>query len=213
MIETAGDLLRGMIVEARRDPVMIAMAIVFTTVLAMLGDLGGAAMMPVSFLAIAVAAFVLQYVLTRRAMRAGGLLADDAPGNVGAFFGLGLLSGLGILLGITLLILPGIWLYARWLAATPILFADDIGVTEALATSVERTRPLLWPIIVAAGIVNVPYVLAMAATFLLPEQAQVAVGPSLAINLGLNGSQIAAWYLAIAIYRAIRPEPVEAVFA
>jgi len=61
--------------------------------------------------------------------------------------------------------------------------------------------------------VNLPYLLAKGTLRLRPDPVPMTVGPSLAINAGLNVSQVAAWYLAIALYRATRPEPVETAFA
>lgn len=213
MVQRASDLVLGAIDELRRDPGAVAIACVLLIVIGTLSDLGGDEMLLLSILASEVVAFVLQYALTRRAMRAGGLPTKMAPGDVGGFFGLCFLSNLAILLGFILLIVPGVWLYARWLAAVPILFAEGKGVSEALATSAARTRSLLRPIIFAAGFVYVPYLGALGVDAVLFELATVSTGALVIINIGLTVSQIAGWYLAIAIYRATRPEPVEAVFA
>ncbi len=213
MIKAAGSLLHGMIVELRRDPIAAAIGGGALTALSMLGDMGGADMMRLSFFAASIATFALHYTLTRRAMRAGGLLAIDAPGDVGGLFLLSLVSNLGILLGLVLLIVPGVWLYARWFAAAPILFAEETTSAEAMAASAARTRPMLGPIILAVAILYVPFAAAFVASTALPEEALVTTGVSLAINVGITISQVAGWYMAIAAYRAVRPEPVEAVFA
>jgi hypothetical protein len=213
MIEEAKSLLHGMTVELRRDPIAAAIGVVPVVALGMLGDLGGKGMLPLSFFGASVTSFALHYILTRRAMRAGGLLATDAPGNVGGLFLLNLVSSLGISLGFILLIVPGVWLYARWIAAVPILFAEEMTPSQAMAVSASRTRPLLGPIILAVAILYVPFVAAFIASIALPEEVLVVTGVSLAINSGITISQVASWYMAIAAYRAIRPEPVAAVFA
>ncbi len=213
MIAEAGSLLHGMTVELRRDPIAAVIGGMALTALGMLSDVGGADMMRLSFFAASIATFVLHYILTRRAMRAGGLLAVDAPGDVGGLFLLDLVSNLAILLGFVLLIVPGVWLYARWFAAVPVLFAEETSSSEAMAASAARTRPMLGPIILAVAILYVPFVSALVASIALPEEALVATGVSPAINVGITLSQVAGWYLAIAVYRAVRPEPVEAVFA
>jgi hypothetical protein len=213
MMDEALNLLRGTVAELRRDPIAVAIGLVPLVGLGMWGDLGGAEVLRLSFLVISVTSFMLQYLLTRRAMRAGGLLPGDAPGKVAAFFGLCFLSNLGILLGFVLLIVPGIWLYARWLAAGPILFAEDMTVSEALAASAERTRPLLGAIVGATCIVYLPFLIALITSIVGEEATILSVGASLAINLGLTVSQIAGWYLAVAIYRALRPQPLADVFA
>ena len=213
MITQAFDLLRGMIAELRRDPVAATIGIVPLIALGIWGDLGGAGMMGLSFLATSVASFVLHYMLTRRAMRAGGLLSVDAPGDVSGLFLVNLVSNLGITLGFVLLIVPGIWLFARWFAAVPILFAESKTPAEAMAASAARTRPVLGPIILAVAIAYVPGVTALVASIALPEDGSVSPGMSFAINFGLTISQVAGWYIAIATYRAVQPEPIEAVFA
>lgn len=212
MVETL-NLLGGTAAELRRDPVAAGAALIPLVGLGMWGDQGGEGAIRLTFFATSIVSFILQYGLTRRAMRAGGLLAVDAPGNVGAMFLLNLVSNLGILLGFLLLIVPGIWLSARWSAAVPILFAEEPRSSEAMAVSAVRTRPMLLPIVAAFAILYAPFLLALIASILLPEGELVSPAISLAINLALSISQIAGWYLAISIYRATRPEPVEAVFA
>ncbi|KQM42695.1 hypothetical protein ASE57_11075 [Sphingomonas sp. Leaf11] len=213
MIGDALHLVRDTVEEMRRDPVAMVGGLVPLVALSMWGDLGGADVMPLSFLAISITSFILQYVLTRRAMRAGGLLTADMPGNVGGFFGLCFLSNLGILLGFTLFIVPGIWIYARWIASGPILFAEQATVGEALANSAERTRSLLGAIVGATAILYMPFVAGLAASMMSDEATILSPAVSLAINIGLIGSQIAGWYLAVAIYRALQPQPLAEVFA
>ncbi|KQM87325.1 hypothetical protein ASE67_06300 [Sphingomonas sp. Leaf23] len=213
MIGDAVELLRGTAVELRRDPVAAVVGLVPLIALGMWGDLGGAGIMPLSFFAASIASFVLHYVLTRRAMRAGGLLAKDASGDVSGLFLLNLVSNLATALGFVLLILPGIWLLARWLAAVPILFAEKTTPSEAMAASAARTRPLLVPIILAVVALYAPSIAALVASIALPEADIISPGMSFVINFASTISQLAGWYMAIATYRAVQPEPVEAVFA
>ena len=56
------------------------------------------------------------------------------------FIGLTLLSSLGTLLGFIALVLPGIFIMARWILAPQMLVARDSGVMQALGDSWERTR-------------------------------------------------------------------------
>lgn len=206
-------LLRGTAAALRRDPVAAAIGLVPLVAFGMWEDLGGAEVMGLSFLALSVVSFIAQYVLTRRAMRAGDLLPADAPGNVGGLFGLCFLSNIGILLGFTLLIVPGIWLYARWLASGPILLAEEATVGEALAKSAEWSRALLWAIVGATGLLYLPFVTGLIVSVVADEATIESPAVSLAINIGLAVSQLAGWYLAVAVYREIRSQPIAEVFA
>lgn len=212
-MEKVFELLRATVAEFGRDPVVAAIGMLLLVVLGVWGDLAGAEVMRLSFLSISVTSFILQYVLTRRTMRKGGLLAVDAQGNVSGFFGLCFLANLGILLGFTLLIVPGIWLYARWIASGPVLFAEDMSISEALASSAERTRPMLDAIIGVTCIVHLPFVAGIIASVVAEEASMLSIGVSTATNIGMSVSQLAGWYLAVAIYRAVQPQPLADVFA
>ncbi len=200
--------------ESTGDPVAAGTTLLVLTTLGAIADTrDDASVMPVLLL-LSAAAFGLQYVLIRRAMRLGGLLDRDAPGAVASFFGLLFVSGVGIVFGLALLILPGIWLYARWVAAAPVLFADrNLGVIEAMDESTRRSRPMMGPILLACTLTYLPYLAALAIqAFVFVDIRPDPVVAAL-VNLVISGSQILGWYLSVVVYRATRAEPLDAIFA
>jgi hypothetical protein len=156
--------------------------------------------------------FLLQYWLTRemlsrldrRSARAGG---------IGTFFLGSLLSGIGILLGIVLLVVPGLVLMVRWSAVGPIILAERVGATEALAKSWDATRGHSWPIFGALMIVFIPAIVGFAAMIADPDSRNVAT--LLVYNIGFSVSLLIGWHAAVAIYMAIEPKPkrLEEIFA
>ncbi|HET6526174.1 hypothetical protein [Sphingopyxis sp.] len=84
---------------------------------------------------------VLQAWATLTILRMAGVeLPQQTSLRIASVFGVGLLFGLGVGLGLLLLILPGIYLAARWYLAVPTLLAEDMGVSEALSASWDRTE-------------------------------------------------------------------------
>lgn len=84
---------------------------------------------------------ILQAWATLTILRWAGIELPQPPKlRIASVFGVGLLFGLGVGLGVLLLILPGIYLAARWYLAVPILLAEDMGVSEALSASWDRTE-------------------------------------------------------------------------
>ncbi|KQM96849.1 hypothetical protein ASE78_12975 [Sphingomonas sp. Leaf25] len=202
--------------EAMRDPAMAAIALIVLTGTGVVVDIlddADANVVPMVLL-IALASFGLQYALIRRTMRRGGLLATAAPGAIAAFFGLLFVSSIAITLGFVLLILPGLWLYARWIAAVPILFAHrDRGVIEAMDESTRRSRALMPRLFLIAVLIHLPVGIGLLVSELVYNDVQPDIALTVLLRIADSGSQILGWYLAVAVYRATQPEPLDAVFA
>lgn len=194
-----------------QDPVAAAIALILLSGVGVAFDMAPPEVMALAMFGTSIAGFAAQYILTRRVMRRDGLLMAGAAGAVAAVFGLGIVSNLAIGLGFLLLVVPGWWLAARWIAAVPVLFAEEPGVMAALDISAARMRPMVPAAMVAILIVYLPFVVAMA-WFFLEGDVETSAATSVPTNLAMSVSQVGAWYLAVAAYRLTRPESIDAVF-
>lgn len=143
------------------------------------------------------AGFVAQYWLTRRALDRHGL--RHGRGVVALYFGMCLVSGLGIVLGLVLLILPGLWLAARWIAAGPALFCEEVGAIDALGRSASLTKGRVAPIMIALVLASMPVLLVIGVAFVRDEYDMAT---SIIENAALTVSQLLVWYMAVVVYRA-----------
>ncbi len=186
-----------------------------TTALAVLPGGGGDARF--AFVGGIVSIFGQFIVSGRVARRAGLMQADDVPGRAGSYALLSIVSGLAILLGIFLLVLPGLYLLARWSIAVPIVIAEGKGMGAALGASWTRTRGRAVPICLAFLVVGTGLVVsAVLDLFLMPEYGPAPLVPALASNLLAYASTVLTWFLAMAIYsfsaREAAPQ-LEQIFA
>jgi len=83
---------------------------------------------------------VCGYFLLVAMLRRTGLLTQTSEDAFLPYIGLSVLSSLGVLLGVLALVLPGLFIMARWIVAGPILVAGGNGVMASLGESWERTR-------------------------------------------------------------------------
>lgn len=79
-----------------------------------------------------------------------------AVGRAGSLLWLEMLVFLGLLVGFILLIVPGIWLYAAWSVATPVLLIEGVKGRRALGRSRGLVRGRWWP---TAGVLLVAEVM------------------------------------------------------
>ena len=151
-----------------------------------------------------IASLAAQYYLTASSLERLGLREPGGRNRFGAFWGLNILSGLGILLGYLLLILPGIYLSARWVAASAALLAEDGTVNNALGESWAITKPSLWPIIGVLLVIFVPAcVIGFGLSFLF--QAWWPVDGSPILYVFVFSAFAVSWLAAVAIYSLLRP--------
>lgn len=138
---------------------------------------------------------VIQAWTTLAILRLAG--ADTPPSarlRVASVFGVGLIYGLGVGLGLLLLILPGIYVAARWFVAVPILLAEDVSASEALSASWDRTEQYwLSCAILAVGAFIVQLLPAAGVTL-----ASGNVGARWAIVVVMNAVSQAGWLFGVA---------------
>src|SRR5688572_25368634 len=118
-----GQLFGAMGEEVQRNIAAIGIAVVVLIVgnLAMDRWLPGTS----SFTAAGILSLAVQYGLTRHALDRAGLLPKGAPSRFGSLWGMSIVTGLLCLFGFILLILPGVYMVARWMLAAPIILAED----------------------------------------------------------------------------------------
>lgn len=151
-----------------------------------------------------IASLAAQYYLTASSLERLGLREAGGRNRFGAFWGLNILSGLGIGLGYLLLIVPGLYLSARWVAASAALLAEDGSVSGAMGESWEITQPSVWPIIGALLVIFVPACLVgFGLGFLL--QTLLPLVASLLMYVFIFSALTVSWLTGVAVYSLLKP--------
>jgi hypothetical protein len=89
------------------------------------------------------------YFLLEAMLRKTGFLGRDSEDAFLPYVGLSILYILGVGLGLILIILPGLFLMARWSVASPLVIVHGGGPIKAMQESWERTKGNEFPILVA----------------------------------------------------------------
>lgn len=126
----------------------------------------------------------------------------------GSLFLAGLLGGLGMLAGTILLVLPGIFLMARWSISTPFIVAEDLSGSAALKASWDATFEARW----ALFAVFVAFCAGLGALFVAVilinvtfDFGQESLFLSVATNFLVSLCSVGGWILGVGIYRGLRP--------
>ena len=85
---------------------------------------------------------IVIYLLTREMLRAEKLIENE--GGFGSYFLASLLAGLGVIGGFILLIVPGLYLLARWALAPTLTIARALPGVDAMKESWGRTGDVAW---------------------------------------------------------------------
>lgn len=139
-------------------------------------------------IAYGIAITFVQVWITREAFKQSGVEPAMLVANSLSVYLQGLLTGLGIGLGLILLILPGLYIFARWYLAAALLVRDQGGRRAAMRRSWEMLA-VHWPAALGVGLI----------LFLL-SIAPVAldlVAPSLSAELGFG------WLVATNLFSAL----------
>jgi hypothetical protein len=157
---------------------------------------------------------VVQYYLIRHLVDRHGLRSADRLGGFGSFFVVGLITGLAVLLGFVLLIVPGIYLIARWSMVDAAVVAENRGFSDAMRRSWDATADNVLPIGLAILTISLPMIIGFAMMFTIGasggEEAINGLGLSIVVNLLLYASQISIWYFGVALYQLLLAGPAEA---
>ncbi|MCJ2186065.1 hypothetical protein [Novosphingobium beihaiensis] len=82
------------------------------------------------------------FAVLRHLLRREGMVEDE--GGFGSYFVAQLLSGLGVIVGFVLLIVPGLYLLARWSVAPSLVVGRGLRASDALGASWDATRNCAW---------------------------------------------------------------------
>lgn len=162
-----------------------------------------------------ISTFIGQYLVTRAAMSAAGLELSARPGTTTSFFGAVIMIGIASGLGLLVLIVPGVYLYARWALAVPVILGEGEKMSEAMKISSERTSGHIVPIAITLVIANLPWVAVLPVMFYLyPEVGTIPLQLSTLTSAGIYSAYLASWYCMVAAYDLLRPtHALEDVFA
>lgn len=161
----------------------------------------------VSFLPGAIGGVIAHYYLIATALTRLGLRKEGTPNRFWDFWGLLILSGFIALLGLAALIVPGLYLNARWAAAGSVLVSGDSQVGAALDQSWTMSGPSAWAIVATWLLIYVPILL---------------IGMTLAGVLGIStpllaqsvtqivwsSAAVISWLMGVAVYSLLRPGTV-----
>lgn len=139
----------------------------------------------------------VQVWITREALAQAGIAAAMSAANSLSVYLQGLLVGLGVLLGLVLLILPGLYVFARWYLASALLVRDEGGRRAAMQRSWDMLA-VHWPAALGVGLILfalsvAPLAVELAAPALAFEYGfGWLVATNLAAAIGIVGSYLAA---------------------
>lgn len=159
---------------------------------------------------------VAQLLLTRQLLiRLGMMQTDRSSVRILAMFGMNLVSGLAIILGMVLLLIPGLYLAARWSASAPILIAEDRGVGDSLSESWRRTADAVWPIVGALLLIWSPTFAVVAFGGVLGGNGVPALLTETIADAAMAAGSVVGWCVAVSVYGQLRPrlDELEQVFA
>lgn len=221
---TAGGLLRDTLALVGRDLpaalLVIAGIVAATTFVDVtapnLGNLLGIPIM------------VTQFYWIRRLIDRNGLRVADTFAGFGSFFVLGLITGIPTVLGYLLLIVPGIYLSARWVMSDAALLAENAGSSSAATRSWEASRGHVLQLSLAMVALWAPQFVGFCVLFYgaavgasIDQEMVYGATPTLyaldaLVNLLIYASQVLIWYFGVAAYALIagpRETQLQEVFA
>ena len=194
-----GDLLAALAEQLRENKVTALSAIVILIAgnLA-LDKYSSTSFAPAGFLSLAMQIFV-----TRGALQRTGLIGSKAPAKFLSLWGMTIVSSIAILLGCVLLLLPGIYLAARWMIAAPAIIGEDLSAGAGMRESWERTRDSVWPIAGALVIVvGGGFVAAMIPVMVYGEGQEPSIATAIGYLLAFTGS-VSGWLMAVGAYQML----------
>jgi hypothetical protein len=153
-----------------------------------------------------------QFLLTSALLRREGAHhAWGKPGRAASFFIAGIVTGLAVSAGMLLLILPGLYLYTRWLVTVPLVVGEGESMRGALRSSWDHMGPHLRPAMIATAIVLAPGALALLAQLLFfPAYGPAPLWAAVAVNMLLSASLVGSWYFAVAAHLLVREATIPA---
>lgn len=162
-------------------------------------------------------AVFIQYGITRAFMADRGICVEERRGSPLTVLAAYILSTTGIVLGSIALLIPGIFLMARWFVIVPLIVANGAGPGSALPESWHLVRGNTGAVALALTILYLPLIGLIAAAFAGNDlfYAGDRDPPGLATLAVTEGSVVVTWYAAVAYFemRGAAQHRLEEVFA
>jgi hypothetical protein len=145
----------------------------------------------------------VQLYIIRAALKKANLLPADSKPKLWTFWWMSVMSALAIMLGCVLLIVPGVYLAARWFVAGPIVIAEDRSATEALRESWQRTRSSVWHLVGATFVVfGGGLAVAILPSIIIPQSAR-GISFDATTYLVMFAAYICGWLMQVGAYAMI----------
>ncbi|MEO5773203.1 MAG: glycerophosphoryl diester phosphodiesterase membrane domain-containing protein [Sphingomicrobium sp.] len=200
----AGQVLGAMIVETTRNMAVAAVAVAGLTAIDLVSvQLSIQGSMIIS----GMASLTSQYFVTRFALDRAGLLPAGFTGRFGSFWGMNIVTNLATVLGLLLLIVPGLYLAARWFIAAPSILAEDRTAGEGMGESWERMKGSVWHVLAAILVLYLSgFGLAMAPQFFVAED-NLPMALQIFSSFASSVTIVLGWLMAVGAYRlTVQPE-------
>ena len=158
--------------------------------------------------------WAMGYVLFVRLMKLAGLPADEAKSRIGTYFALSLIISSLVGLGLLALLVPGIYLAARWLPAYLRALTSDDGVGGSMRWSWDRTEPfqrlLAWRLVAPSICYTIAMALILHYEFVYypdwPYSWSYELRSSLLVNALISVSVVWTTIVGIAAYELVQVE-------
>ncbi len=207
---SSGEIFAGMSELARGHIGIFALAIGFMTALQAIIDLalgtGGGAVF--GTLIVGFVNFFVTYHVTEQVLRGEGLMTVWSR-SYGAMFGANILTTLGAAVGFVLLLVPGLYLLARWSMVSPLVVAEGLTTSQAMSRSWEATRNSAWSLAAVYLVYFLIFVglfvmigLGMAAGVATGSEVESSLGTTIATNGGASVMGMLSILISVAVYRA-----------
>jgi len=162
----------------------------------------------VLFLLSTIAVWIAGYILLVVLMRATDPQGEAGLGGIGGYFGLSILTGIAIGVGLIIFVLPGLYLFMRWLPAYARMQATGDGILASMQWSWDNTQQFQKPLAIAlvwpVGLYGIAFLILLAQEYQTLLTSDLAYNASVvAVNLVI--SVIVAWLqlLGVVAYRMI----------
>lgn len=146
----------------------------------------------------------VQLYVMRTALKKANLLPEDSKAKFWSFWWMSVMSALAIMVGCVLLIIPGLYLAARWFVAGPVLIAEDKSATEALRESWHLTRGSVWHLVAATLVLfGGGIAFAIVPNVIMPESAR-GISLDATTYTVMFAAYICGWLMEVGAYGLIR---------
>ncbi|GAA4036874.1 hypothetical protein GCM10022281_16850 [Sphingomonas rosea] len=154
-----------------------------------------------------------QLAVTAQAMKGWGYSVNGA--RIVPYIGQSIVSTFGLVLATIALLVPGLWLYARWFLATPIFVAESKGAIGSLGESFARTKGSTMPLIGIALFIGTLFIAPIVAGSIIFGEKSPPIFAAFAIYFVVFTALASGWLASVAAYRGLTGglNALEEVFA